>query len=97
MSFSLRRIVGAIAVGTLAAVTLTAPAAHASSVLWYKTGYVWTGPSALTSCSAFGQQKVANGDWDAYRCSSDTPATPDTIRAWMGIWVGCPTCAPPGD
>ena len=98
MSFSVRRLVGAVAVGALAAVTLTGPAAYAAnSVLWYKTGYVWTGSGATASCRALGQQEVANGDWDAFKCLPDTTVAPDAIRAWMGIWVGCPTCVPPGD
>lgn len=96
MSFSIRRSVAAaaIAIGAMGAVASVAPAANAVSVLWHPTVYVWTGQTALASCQAFGQQQVASGNWDAYRCQADTPVAPDAIQAWMGVWIGCNTCVP---
>jgi hypothetical protein len=82
----------AIAIGALGAVGLTAPAAHAASVLWRPTSYVWTDPNALAECQALGKQEVASGNWDAYSCRSDPSVSPSAIQLWVGIWVGCPTC-----
>jgi hypothetical protein len=78
----------AVAIGALGAVGLTAPAAHASSVIWRPTIYVWTDPNALAECQAMGQQEVASGNWDAYACHPDISVSPSAIQLWVGIYVG---------
>jgi hypothetical protein len=98
MSVSVRRYAraaaaAAIAIGALSAAGLQAPAAHAASVLWYPTTNVWTDSNALAECQAFGKQEVASGDWDGYSCRSDPSVAPSAIQAWMGVWIGCNTCA----
>jgi len=98
MSVSVRRYASAaattaIAIGALGAAGLTAPAAHAASVLWYPTRNVWTDPNAQAECRALGQQEVASGDWDGYSCRSDPSVSPSAIQLWVGVWIGCNTCA----
>ena len=100
MSVSVRRYARAaattvIAMGALGAAGLTAPAAHAASViLWHPTTNVWTDPNAQSECTALGKQELATNDWAAYGCRSDPSVSPSAIRLWQGVWVGCPTCAP---
>ena len=98
MISAMRRYAGAaaIAVGAVCTITATVPVARADPgppTLTRPTGYVFTGPTSLSDCTAFGQQQVASGNWDGYSCKKD-PTIPDptAYRAWVIIWVGCPTC-----
>jgi hypothetical protein len=86
------RVAAAIAIAALGAVGLTAPAAHAVSVIWRATPNVWTDSNALAECQALGKQNVATAGWDAYSCRPTSP--PGAIQLWIGIWVGCNTCTP---
>lgn len=83
----------AVAIGALGAAGLAAPAAHAVSVLWYPTNNIWTDPNALAECQALGKQEVASGNWDAYSCRPDQAVSPSAVQLWVGIWIGCNTCA----
>jgi len=95
MFSSVRRAAGGAAVAAVAAsaVLVLAPgAATAASTITRPTSNVFTGPSALSQCQALGQQEVANNGWDGYSCKADPTVSPDAIRLWVIIWVGCPTC-----
>jgi hypothetical protein len=88
------RAAAAIAIGALGALGLTAPTAHAVSVLWRPTPNVWTDSNAQAECRALGQQNVASAGWDTYSCRADPSVSPSAVQLWIGIWVGCPTCTP---
>jgi len=85
----------AMVIGTAGTLSLVEPPAHAASVLWYATNEVWTGSSALSECTAAGEQRVADKTADGYSCRSDPSVSPSAIQLWVGFWVGCPTCIRP--